>query len=161
MSSSSVDTTITDRYPVRVTPRILATKNKKLPHSPPNGRKSTRYNLFTFLPITILYQFTRVVNCFYVLNAFLQSTPSISTNDPLATIIPLTFIICVGIIKEAIVEVKRWLQDRQVNRIPTRRLTAGGTLEEITLAQVKQGDVLKILDGEQIPADCILLRCKK
>ena len=61
--------------------------------------------------MAILYQFKRVVNCVFFLNAFLQSTPSISTNNPLATIIPLSFIICVGILKELIVEVKRYMQD--------------------------------------------------
>lgn len=113
---------------------------------PWNGRKSTRYNLITFLPMTILYQFTRVVNCFYVLNAILQSTPSISTNNPLATIIPLSFVICVGIFKELVVEVRRWLEDRKVNRLPTQILV-NGELRTIRLQDVKVGDILRIQDG--------------
>ena len=93
-------------FPNKVTPRHFADiPNQKCP---PNGRKSTRYNIVTFLPIVFLYQFTRVINCFYVFNAVLQSIPSISTNNPLATIIPLSFVISVGILKEAIVELQRW-----------------------------------------------------
>ena len=42
--------------------------------------------------------------------------PAISTNNPLATIIPLAFIIVLGIIKELIVEIKRWNDDRIVNK---------------------------------------------
>ena len=101
---------------------------------PSNARKSTRYNVITFLPATILQQFTRVVNCFYCFNAVLQSIPAVSTNNPLATIIPLSWVILMGVIKEAIVEIKRWHDDRTVNRIPTRRLDASGKLEDITLA---------------------------
>lgn len=117
-------------FPNKVIPSHFTTT---LQHSLPNGRKSTRFNILTFLPIATLYQFTRVINCFYVFNAFLQSTPSISTNNPLATIIPLTFIITVGIIKEAIVELQRWNQDRKINRIPTRKLNKDGVLVTISL----------------------------
>ena len=53
---------------------------------------------------------------FYVFNAILQSIPFVSTNNPLATIIPLTFIIILGIIKEAVVEIKKWYDDKQINQ---------------------------------------------
>jgi hypothetical protein len=86
----------------------LTEKEQKAQDGPWNGRKSTRYNVFTFLPMTILYQFTRVVNCFYTFNAVLQSLPAVSTNNPLATIIPLSTVILIGIAKEVVVEVKRW-----------------------------------------------------
>ena len=62
-------------------------------------------------------QFTRAVNVFYFFNAFLQMIPAISTNNPLATIIPLSFVIVVGIIKELVVEIKRWMDDRETNSI--------------------------------------------
>ena len=38
-----------------------------------------------------------------------------STNDPKATIIPLTFIIIVGIIKEGVVELKKAFDDGHIN----------------------------------------------
>jgi len=92
----------TDTLPNKVIPSHFIAYTQPSPH---NGRKSTRFNVLTFLPIAILFQFLRVINCFYFINAILQSTPSISTNSPLATIIPLSFVIVVGVIKEAIVEI--------------------------------------------------------
>ena len=80
--------------------------------------------MFTFLPVTIFLQFTRVTNVFYVFNAILQSIPSVSTNNPLATIIPLSVIVIVGIIKEAVVELKKWHDDKTINAMPFRKLTA-------------------------------------
>ena len=67
--------------------------------------------------MTMFIQFTRAVNVFYFFNAFLQMIPAISTNNPLATIIPLSFVIVVGIIKELVVEIKRWMDDRETNSI--------------------------------------------
>ena len=68
-------------------------------------------------------QFTRAVNVFYFFNAFLQMIPAISTNNPLATIIPLSFVIVVGIIKELVVEIKRWMDDRETNSIKFKAQT--------------------------------------
>jgi len=34
--------------------------------------------------------------------------PSIQTNKPVATLIPLMFVISLGILKEAIAKIKRW-----------------------------------------------------
>lgn len=132
-----------NNFPNKVKPRPFK-KFKDLQNyqGSPNWRKSTKYNIFTFLPATILYQFTRVVNCFYVFNAVLQSIPSISTNDPLFTIIPLAVIVALGILKELIVEISRWRADRKVNATPCKRLTGQGVIEDTTLARVEVGDIL-------------------
>ena len=55
------------------------------------------------------------MNAFYLLNAILQSIPEISVNKPIGSIIPLSGVIIAGIIKELIVEVRRWKHDKMVN----------------------------------------------
>jgi len=69
-------------------------------------------------------------------------------------------VIILGIIKEAIVEVTRWKEDKKVNKTPCTRVCHLGKEETITLSDVKAGDILKIKDGEMIPADCVIL-CTK
>lgn len=64
----------------------------------------------------------KVANCFYLVSAFLQSIPSISTNDPLATLIPLAYVIILGILKEAIADYKRFKTDKEVNHYPCTKL---------------------------------------
>jgi hypothetical protein len=54
----------------------------------------------------------------------------------------LAFVVALGIIKELVVEIMRWRADKAVNKIPCRRLTANGTVEDITLADVEVGDIL-------------------
>lgn len=113
-----------------IVPRVLqcaASLGQQDRENPTNRRKSTRYNAFTFLPITLFLQFTRVVNIFYVSNAILQSIPSVSTHNPLATILPLTFIILFGITKEAIMELKKWYDDNHINATLVTKMTASGT----------------------------------
>jgi len=90
---------------------------------PTNQRKSTRYNIFTFLPMTFLYQLSRVINLFYLLNALLQSIDAISTNSPLVSFIPTVFIMIVGVIRELIVEISRWKDDNRINAIPVKKLS--------------------------------------
>lgn len=48
-----------------------------------------------------------LVNVFYVFNGILQFIPSIATNSPLATYMPLMFVVIVGMIKEGWIDYKR------------------------------------------------------
>ena len=82
--------------------------------------------------------------------------------------------IIVGIIKELIVEVKRWFADRDTNSKVYRKMVPlderTGEVEDgedpeyrftdVTLANITVGDVLEIRDNEALPADCILLKGK-
>jgi hypothetical protein len=99
---------------------------------PSNRLKTTKYNVFTFLPIQIFIQFTKVINLFYLLNAILQFIPSISTNSPLATIVPLAFVVSLAILKDLIAEIIRWREDRAFNASTSRKLLPGAvdTLED-------------------------------
>jgi len=44
--------------------------------NPPNSIKTTKYNVFSFLPITFFLQFAKVVQTFYLINGILQAIPS-------------------------------------------------------------------------------------
>ena len=91
-------------------PQLLGVPNNKV--------KSTRYSIFTFLPLTLFIQFRKVINLFYIFNGILQSFPEISTNSPLASFIPVSFVIIVGILKEAYLEYKRYVDDKKTNQTP-------------------------------------------
>jgi len=121
----------------KVVPYVMGVQHvprQQVNTNPSNAIKSTRYNVITFLPITMMQQFARIINCFYLFNALLQCIPTISTNSPLATIIPLTFMIMLGVLKELVVELKRWHDDREANRKPYRRLVPKGVI----IAEKKQ-----------------------
>ena len=88
---------------------------------------------------------------------------TIRTNSPLAVFIPLTAIIALGVAKELVGECKRYKDDKKVNATPVTRLRSeasgdGKQYEETTLADVQVGDIIRIKDGEQVPADCVLIK---
>jgi phospholipid-transporting ATPase len=67
--------------------------------------------MVTFLPMTLLQQLQKVLNLFYILNGCLQTIPAISTISPLASLIPVIFVILVGIVLEGIAEYRRYCSD--------------------------------------------------
>lgn len=126
-------------------------------NNPSNKRRSTRYTWWNFFPIALAIQFTKVVNIFYCVTAIMQCIPEIQTNSPLATVVPLCFVISLGILKELIAEVKRYKEDKAVNNAPVMKLNRDGLWVPSTLAATAVGDIIKVHDFEMVPADCILL----
>lgn len=78
-----------------------------------------------------------------VLNFF----PQIRVNSPFAAIIPTCCIMLLGVFKEFVGEYKRYKDDKRVNAILVKRLTLDGE-EQVCLADIKVGDIVKIYDGE-------------
>ena len=145
--------------PRKVIARIF--ENDPIPQRLPSNRISTtKYNFLNFLPISLLIQFTKLANCFYLVSAVLQSIPSISTNDPLATVIPLMYVVILGMVKEFIADYKRYQNDKKENNYPsTRLILENGQWKEkdIPTHMVAVGDILRIRDDQIIPADCVVL----
>ena len=171
-----VHSSILDTYTHHVTPKFYGNEfiDKEQMENPTNKRKSTRYTWYSFFPIAIGLQFLKVVNIFYLITGTLQTIKSIQTNSPFAIFIPLSVIIGLGVTKELIGELKRYKDDKKVNATPVTRLKSasdgskepGGSdaeenkFEQITLADIEVGDIIRISDGEQVPADCVLLKVK-
>ena len=73
-----------------------------------------------------------------------------------------------GVVKELVGECKRSQEDTKVNATPVKTLALPGSASStspnevswstMTLAEIKVGDIIKIDDLEQVPADCILLQ---
>lgn len=112
--------------------------------------------------MAFMLQFTKVINCFYLVNMILQAIPSISTNAWYYTAIPLSCIIGLGVLKEGLADLKRYQQDTKVNNNPAMKVLPTENSEEFYFTKVKTmdiqvGDILCIHDDEMVPADCILL----
>jgi magnesium-transporting ATPase (P-type) len=127
---------------------------------PGNKISTTRYNLLTYIPVSLFIQFVRVTNVFYVINAILQTIPSIRTNSPLASIIPLAFVVLLGMLREGLADIRRWREDRRTNARLYTRLENPNDLSDkkkVRSDDLRVGDLLEIQEGETIPADCLLI----
>lgn len=106
----------------------------------------------------------KVSNTFYTISACLQYIPAISTNDPLATIIPLGYVIAVGMLKEFLADYKRYKSDKKTNSTPCTIKVKENQDEFVSRVvnseDLKVGDVVELKDGEIIPADLVILTTK-
>ena len=62
-----------------------------------------------------MLQLKNVIHCFFIFNGFLQTIPSITTNSPLASFIPVLWTISMGMLFELIADIRRWKSDKKVN----------------------------------------------
>lgn len=73
-------------------------QNEKSNH-PTNYVSTTKYNLITFLPLSLILQFRRYANIYFLACAILQSIPLISPLSPLSAILPLIFVLSLSMIR--------------------------------------------------------------
>jgi len=67
-----------------------------------NTVKTAKYNLFTFFPLAVFYQFNNYFNVFFLMTAIILSIKDISPMDPAVAIFPFLFVLSVSIVREAI-----------------------------------------------------------
>uniref|UniRef100_A0A8B9NBV6 Phospholipid-transporting ATPase n=1 Tax=Accipiter nisus TaxID=211598 RepID=A0A8B9NBV6_9AVES len=88
---------------------------------------TAKYNIITFLPRFLYSQFRRAANAFFLFIALLQQIPDVSPTGRYTTLVPLLFILAVAAVKEIIEDI------------------------------VAVGEVVKVTNGEHLPADLISL----
>ena len=71
-------------------------KNKELKHKN-NLISTTKYNVLTFIPKSLLIQFGRLSNVYFLATAIIQSIPLISPLSSVTAIFPLIFVLSVSI----------------------------------------------------------------
>ena len=117
---------------------------------------STKYNKWNFLPLSLFQQLKSIINLFFIVNGILQYIPSISTNSPLISLIPVSWVIILGIIFEGVSDVRRWLSDNEVNAQKITIVTTDGN-KEILSETLKVGDIIELNNDEMVPADVVII----
>jgi len=59
---------------------------------PSNYIKTTKYNILTFVPFSLLKQFLRIANIYFLIICILSLIPEISSISPLTAILPLVYL---------------------------------------------------------------------
>lgn len=121
-----------------------------------NRIKTTKYNLITFLPKNLFEQFKRVANTYFLVIAVLAAFP-FSPVSPITTIIPLTFVMSVTALKEGLEDYKRYLADKEVNRRNKAKVFKNGKFNETSWENVSVGDIIKLEEEEDVPADIMII----
>jgi phospholipid-transporting ATPase len=121
-----------------------------------NKIRTTKYNIFSFLPKALLFQFSRFANVYFLITAVIQSIPYVSPLNPFSAILPLIFVLGVSMVREAVEDYSRYRTDCQINESKATILQRGSWVE-VQWKEVFVGDFIRIKNEERFPADILVL----
>lgn len=118
---------------------------------------TTKYTIITFLPLNLIYQFSKIANIYFLFLTILQIIPEVSISRGIPTILaPLSFIVLLSMVKDAFEDYKRYKSDREENEKQTF-VFRNGKFVRCDWKDVRVGDLLKINKDHFFPADLILI----
>ena len=123
---------------------------------PNNKISTTKYNILTFFPKALLYQFARLANVYFVALAIIQCIPIISPLGSSTAIAPIVFVFSVSLIREAIEDYQRGKLDKEQNSdlITTFRNNEWTTIKS---GELLLGEVIQVKRDGIFPADLLLI----
>eukprot|EP00112_Aurelia_sp_Birch-Aquarium-sp1_P008224 Seg1901.2 transcript_id=Seg1901.2/GoldUCD/mRNA.D3Y31 product="Phospholipid-transporting ATPase ID" protein_id=Seg1901.2/GoldUCD/D3Y31 len=121
-----------------------------------NYIRTSRYNILTFIPLNLLEQFRRIANVYFLVQIIIMSIPQITALNPLATAIPLIFVLAASAVKDAYDDYGRHKSDKRVNNRKAHLLKDGKIVHE-KWQNIEVGDVIKLESNHHVTADLLLL----
>uniref|UniRef100_A0A665URF3 Phospholipid-transporting ATPase n=1 Tax=Echeneis naucrates TaxID=173247 RepID=A0A665URF3_ECHNA len=121
-----------------------------------NAIKTSKYNLFTFLPLNLFEQFQRIANAYFLFLLVLQVIPQISSLSWFTTVVPLILVLSVTAAKDATDDINRHKSDNQVNNRKAQVLIDRKLRSEKWM-DVQVGDIIKLENNQFVTADLLLL----
>ncbi|KAF4666545.1 hypothetical protein FOL47_004044 [Perkinsus chesapeaki] len=131
-----------------------------------NRISSTKYHLWSFVPVNLWEQFHRVANVWFLLVGICQMLPfDLSPTSKWATIAPLVLVLGVTMAKDGIEDYRRYRNDTKVNKRLCRVVVKAtdddgqdiGGLELMPWENVTAGSIVYLSRGEPVPADILLV----
>ncbi|ETK83647.1 hypothetical protein F441_11448 [Phytophthora nicotianae CJ01A1] len=121
---------------------------------------TSKYTYYNFLFVFLKMQFSRLANLYttiVVALCFFDFSPV----SPVASLTPLLIVFATSALKDVSEDRRRQKGDAQVNS-RSAHIVRRDVLDEVmhidgTWQDIEVGDVLLLKDGDQVPADCILL----
>ena len=123
---------------------------------PNNKISTTKYNILTFLPKALLYQFARLANIYFVAIAIIQCIPIISPLGASTAIFPIAFVLAVSLIREGVEDCQRGKLDKEQNSdlIKTYRNNKWVTVKS---GELILGEIIQVKKDGIFPADLLLI----
>uniref|UniRef100_A0A665USB1 Phospholipid-transporting ATPase n=1 Tax=Echeneis naucrates TaxID=173247 RepID=A0A665USB1_ECHNA len=121
-----------------------------------NAIKTSKYNLFTFLPLNLFEQFQRIANAYFLFLLVLQVIPQISSLSWFTTVVPLILVLSVTAAKDATDDIVSTFQEiRKHLKIPQLQRCVWSFRAKWMDVQV--GDIIKLENNQFVTADLLLL----
>ena len=123
----------------------------------PNSITTCKYNLLTFLPKNLWYQFQKIANVYFVIIAILEVIPQITVSGGVPNILlPLLFVLSVSAVKDYFEDLQRRRSDKEENNRQIL-IWKNGNWIIMKWKNIQVGDIVKVKTNEYFPADLVLL----
>lgn len=101
-----------------------------------------------------------IIACLIIIGTY--TTLYMSPMSPWSTLVVLSIVVSISVIKNGLEDMKRHEADREINNRITKRLqdmdeSSDDLFDEIRWKDLQVGNIVKILKNQEIPADMILL----
>jgi magnesium-transporting ATPase (P-type) len=128
-----------------------------------NSVKTSRYELWSFLPMFLLEEFDpmqKIANVYFLVVSCMQTIPAITNTKGLpTTLLPLTAVLFIAAIFKLLEDAKRHRADTLANSSSASVLDAKtGTFKTVMWSNVEVGDFIRVRSREAVPADLILIQ---
>ncbi|KAG8346631.1 putative phospholipid transporting ATPase-like protein [Trypanosoma vivax] len=123
---------------------------------PKNAIRSAKYTWLTCIPKSFLNQFYSVSNLYFLLIAILAIFPAVTSIGPYSTLVPLSVVLGIGMVRDLWEDSKRRRSDARVNAIGVLVLR-GDKFVSVPSCEVCVGDVMLCNLGDEVLADAVLL----
>ncbi|PFH32645.1 hypothetical protein BESB_012570 [Besnoitia besnoiti] len=139
---------------------INPTDKDDLRRFPSNAIFTHRYSCLTFVFKNLWEQFHRVINWWFLLMTIIQAIPQLhyNPNHVWSTALPFAIVLVFGMVKDAFTDLGRRQRDRMLNQ-RVCCIVDGHTpqLRLLKWESVRVGNILRLTDGEEVPADIVVL----
>uniref|UniRef100_A0A673XFS0 Phospholipid-transporting ATPase n=1 Tax=Salmo trutta TaxID=8032 RepID=A0A673XFS0_SALTR len=120
-----------------------------------NAIKTSKYNVFTFLPLNLFEQFQRLANAYFLFLLCLQSIPEVSSLPWYTTVVPLVLVLSMTMAKDCSDDMNRHRCDRQVNNRKVEVLIEGESVSFLLLCKpdsqcLESADLLLLSSSEPL-----------
>lgn len=121
-----------------------------------NKVATSKYTALTFLPKFLWESYHHAANVYFTFDLGVQLIPGVTPVPPITTALPLMFVLGVSGTREALEDYARHKADSLTNSAPVQVLR-GDEWQTVEAAQLEAGDVVRCVNGQEIPADLVLL----
>lgn len=122
-----------------------------------NKITTTKYNPITFVPKSLIMQFKRVANIYFLVISVLSFFP-FSPKKPISMVGTFAMVLIATMIKEAVEDLAKYSADKVSNNKEILVMENGAYVKK-RWYELKVGQIIKLQKDEEMPADGCLLKC--
>lgn len=140
----------------RATPSMTGSASGPLAGFPSNRVVTSKYTVLNFLPKFLFEAYHHASNVYFTFDLAVQLIPGVTPIPPITTALPLVFVLGVSALREALEDYARHKADEATNSATTEVLR-DGVFKEVHTQDISVGDVIRVKNEQEFPADIILI----